>query len=153
MAKIVSVTATDVREFFKDNPKMVPANDKTVGRAPSEHRGRLSPAAQEVFERETGRKYVAPSAGGPVKGAVDLKVSYTQPSGRSTSKTVSLTVKEIRALAGDKAKAKGRLTSDAIEAAQTALGERLTAESAAAKAAKSAKAPKVTEAPVEADES
>jgi hypothetical protein len=145
MNKIIPASANEVRQFFADNPKHVPAGDKTVGKKPGEHRGKLSVPAREVFEKQTGKTYVS----GTRNDLVALTFSYTQPSGRKATKTESLTVAEVRALAGEAAKAKGRLTDEAMEAARTERGRQVTEASKAAKKPSKPKAAKAAEAPVE----
>jgi hypothetical protein len=130
MSKITAASATEVREFFVSNPKKVPTGDKTVGKAPGEHRGLLSKGARDVFEAETGKRYVS----GTTSKVVEMTYSYTQPSGRSAKRTETLPLKEIRTLAA--APERGRLTEAHYEAAREALSKRATEASIAAKAAK-----------------
>lgn len=147
MTKInAAASAYEVRSFFVENPKMVPAGDKTVGRNPGEHRGRLSVAAREVFTEATGKTYVTGTAGVKPEKMISLSFTYTQPSGKKVNKTETLSLSEVRSLAGDAAKGNGRLSAKAIEAAANARGEQMTKAGKAKKAA--AKPKKATAAAV-----
>jgi hypothetical protein len=129
---LTPVPAKAVRSFFAENPTLVP-DAALVSLRPGQ-RGRLHPDAVAVFNErnaEQGVEYVT----GNVPGSM-VTFTYTQPSGRKAKATEFVADSDLRALAGDLAGERGRLSAAATEAALTALGERRTAAAKAAKAAK-----------------
>lgn len=119
MAKRTPVSASAVRAWFSE------AQPEGV-RAPGS-RGRLHPETVEAFEKANpGKTYVL---GTQDASKVTLTVTGTNKRGHKTSRKVEVPVSEARALAGEAAGRKGRLS----EAAVAAASEALSAQRAAAK--------------------
>lgn len=106
-------TAADVREWFAAHPKMVPAaGAHTVAKSA---KGRIHPAAREVFNSESGMTY---DEGTGIHEPLDfIKISK---SGARLKRVTMLPRTQIRELAGDVAGKRGRLSPAAREAASKA---------------------------------
>jgi len=113
------VTAADVRDWFSRHPKMVPAGaEHTVAKSA---KGRVHPLARQVFNAKSGKVY---SEGTP-KAQQPLKFYKIDSLGRRQPRTVMLPVAEIRALAGEVAGQRGRLSPEALQAAGEAYTKRV----------------------------
>lgn len=111
MAKVIrEATAAQVRQFFTENKVLVPA-EAAQSLKPGA-RGRLHPAAVEVFNKQkkhTGMEYH--------EGAV-AKVTLHYPAkdarGRNITKRAHLPMQEVRRLAGPFAGKRGMLSEQAL---------------------------------------
>lgn len=119
MAKTIPATAKQVREFFKVHTDLIPEGDASLG---ATARGRLSPAAREVFNEKSGQTY---AEGNRSEVTVTLVVPRVDAKGRKRNLKVAVPVSGARALAGDVAGKAGRLSAKALEAAAEAYAESL----------------------------
>ena len=128
MSENTNVTAREVREWFAKHQSKVPAGDKSVG-TDSKGRGRLSPEAIKVYETATKNTYEQGHA--PAKTReMTLSVPMRDKNGRNRpSKSVTLTVSEVRKLAGNTA-TRGRISAADKAKAAEAYAEQLKAENA-----------------------
>jgi len=107
------VTAADVRFWFFQHPKMVPAGtEHTVAMSA---KGRIAPAAREVFNKRSGKTYT--------EGTPECEpLSYVKvsASGARLRRVAMLPKAQIRELAGEFAGQRGVLSEAAREAASEA---------------------------------
>lgn len=127
MSQSKVVNSSAVRQFFTDNPGLVPEGDKTVGTPPEiGFRGRVSAKAKQIFAEKNPNTVFAEGKSAPKNAATQtLTYQHRQPSGRTVKKTVDLPLSEIRSLAGDAAATRGRLTPAALEAAGNAYAKQV----------------------------
>ena len=113
----MNATTKAVREFFSENPDLVPAGDKTVG-PESAGRGRVSADAKRIFaEKNPDVTFVEGPAAKPV---VTLTYKHTQPSGRKVNKTATVKASDLRAVVafdGQPVPERGKLSAAHMERA------------------------------------
>lgn len=118
--KVTPAIAKDVRSFFKQHTDLVPEGaEKSLAQGA---RGRLNPKAVEVFNAQSGMVY---AEGNKAEPTVTIPVTKADANGRSRTRKVEVPVSGARALAGDLAGARGRLSPAALAGAGEAYAASL----------------------------
>lgn len=113
-------TAKDVRNWFAKNPKHVPA--EAAHTVDVSAKGRIHPAAREVFNEKSGRTY---EEGTPK--TVQVEFHKIDSIGRRQPRKAFLPISEARALAGPFAGERGNLSQKALAFAGEQFTQRVNA--------------------------